>query len=224
MKRKIFCLIVAALLAGCAANYERESENKPIANKTAANDSRAEENAPVIQDSINKNPINSAQSVNPRQGQTIDSKIKEECLKNRLGEKVPDAKQTFALDFEPFTDACFITFHDPEFTDPPLDSEFYVYRGGKQLFKFPSQFNADNPPNCWVTAVSFIDLNDDNLKDIIVTGMCSAKTAPYGENMVYVNTGKSFSTSDEANLKLENFKNIGEIENFVRRNKQLFFN
>ena len=221
MKKNLFCLIIASFLAGCAGNVDREWENKTVAN-VAANNSNAGENAALIENSINKNPINSAQSINPRQGQSIDSKIKEECLKNRLGDKVPDAKQTFALDFEPFTDACFVAFHDAEFTDPPLNSEFYVYRDGKQVFKFPAQFNGVTV-GCWIEGVSFVDLNDDNLKDVIVAGMCSAKMAPYRENMVYANTGAGFTTDAEANSKLADLKNIKEIENFAGRNKQLFF-
>ena len=140
----------------------------------------------------------------------------------RRGGKVPDAKQTFVMDFAPFRDACFVTFHDAEYENPPLNSEFYVYLNGKEVFEFPNQFNGVTT-GCWIEAVSFADLNDDELKDIIVAGLCSAKTAPYSENMVYVKTGDGFRTDENANYKLADFTRIKEIENFVRRNRQLFF-
>jgi hypothetical protein len=66
-------------------------------------------------------------------------------------------------------------------------------------------------------------LNEDELKDIIVAGMCGAKAGAYGENIVYANTGDGFRTNEDANYKLADFKRIKEIENFVRRNRQLFF-
>jgi hypothetical protein len=135
---------------------------------------------------------------------------------------VPDAKQTFVLDFEPFRDACFITFHDPEYTNPPLNSEFYIYKNSRQIYEFPNQFNGVTF-GCWIEGVSFNDLNDDDLKDIVIAGLCSAKSGPYAENMVYVNTGDGFTTDETVNYKLSDFKKIKDIENFVRRNKQLFF-
>jgi hypothetical protein len=66
-------------------------------------------------------------------------------------------------------------------------------------------------------------LNGDGLTDIIVVGKCSAKTAPYNENVLYVNTGKAFVTDETSNYELADFKKAGEIADFVKRNQKLFF-
>lgn len=42
-------------------------------------------------------------------------------------------KQTFAFDFEPFKQSCFVTSFDPEYGDnPPLESNFAIYKDGKR--------------------------------------------------------------------------------------------
>lgn len=151
-----------------------------------------------------------------------DKKAAADCRNIDTGEKRLLAGQTFPIDFAPFKGSCFVTAHDPAFTDPPLHSEFSIYRDGEEIFFFPKQFNGVST-GCWVEAVSFEDLNNDNLKEIIVVGKCSAKSAPYNENMVYVNTGTSFITNEDANYKLADFQKIREIKDFVRRNQQLFF-
>ena len=43
------------------------------------------------------------------------------------------------------------------------------------------------------------------------------------ENMVYVNTGRDFTTNEDANYKLADFKRIKDITDFVRKNQQIFF-
>jgi hypothetical protein len=147
---------------------------------------------------------------------------KAECLKTKVDGKKIDEKQTFAFDFEPFKGGCFITAHDPEFDDPALDSHFYIYQNGKETFDFPNQFNGIQG-GCWIEAVAFEDLNEDDLTDIVIVGLCSAKSAPYNENMVYVNKGDRFTTNEEANYTLEKFKKVKEIKDFVKKNKEQFF-
>lgn len=133
-------------------------------------------------------------------------------------------KQTFAFDFEPFKQSCFVTSFDPEYGDnPPLESNFAIYKDGKKAFDFPSQFNGVTS-GCWVEAVAFQDLNEDRLTDIIVVGKCSAKSAPYNENMVYVNTGKTFTTREDANFQLTDKTTIKAIADFVKENRTMFFN
>lgn len=147
---------------------------------------------------------------------------KAECLSVDTGDNVVFKSQTFAVDFEPFKGSCFVTAHNPEYDDPPLESEMAIYRDGKKIFTFPSQFNGVTF-GCWVEAVSFQDLNADSLTDIIVVGKCSAKSAPYNENMVYVNTGKSFTTKEDGNYRLADLGKVKEIADFVKENKQIFF-
>lgn len=152
--------------------------------------------------------------------------VKADCTKINFfvatGDKTILKSQTFPIDFAPYKNSCFITVHNPEYTDPPLGSEISIYRNGEEVFYFPGQFNGVTV-GCWVEAVSFQDLNGDNLTDIIVVGKCSGKSGSYNENVVYVNTGTTFMTDEDANYKLNDFQKIGEISDFVKRNKQLFF-
>ncbi len=127
--------------------------------------------------------------------------------------------QTFAIDFEPFKRSCFVTSHDAEFKDPPLDAEIAIYKDGAKVFTFPDQFNGVTT-GCWVDAVSFQDLNRDRLTDIIVVGQCSAKTAPYNENVVYLNDTKSFITLPNGNDRLSDFATIKDIVAFLKENPE----
>lgn len=145
------------------------------------------------------------------------------CQEVNTGDFAVYKKQTFAIDFEPFKGSCFVTSHDPEFDDPPLDSKIAIYKNGKKNYDFPSQFNGVSS-GCWVDAVAFQDLNGDKLTDIIVVGKCSAKTTPYNENMVYVNTGKAFTTREDANNLLAEKTTIKAIADFVKENREMFFN
>jgi hypothetical protein len=115
-----------------------------------------------------------------------------------------------------------VTLHDPEFDDPALGSEFYIFKDGREAYKFPNAFNGVTS-GCWAEGVAFQDLDEDGLTDVIIAGMCSAKTASYSENMVYVNKGNEFATSEDANYTLEKFKKIKDIADFVKRNKEQFF-
>jgi hypothetical protein len=58
---------------------------------------------------------------------------------------------------------------------------------------------------------------------VIVVGKCAAKQADYNENMVYINTGKAFTTREDGNNQLGDFKTIKEITKFVDENQQIFF-
>lgn len=131
-------------------------------------------------------------------------------------------KQTFAIDFEPFRGSCFVTSHNPEYDDPPLESKFAIYKNGKQVFDFPSQFNGTNF-GCWVEAVSFQDLNDDKKTDVIVVSRCQAKSSEYNENSVYMNDGKGFTTRVDPNIRLGEFKTVKEVVDFVHENRSMFF-
>ena len=147
---------------------------------------------------------------------------KSECLNVDTGDKMLLKSQTFAIDFEPFRSACFVTAHNPEYEDPAVEAEMSIYKDGKKVFVFPEQFNGVTF-GCWVEAVAFQDLNADGRTDIIVVGKCSAKTEPYNENVVYVNTGKAFVTDTNANYKITDLKKAKEIADFVKANQKSFF-
>ena len=212
MKKLTIIFVLSAL--GFSACFSSSNTEQPNAAQTKSSD----------------NPNNSGEKANSREAQTPANKtdttskstVKIDCLSIKIPGKKIDAKQTFPFDFEPFKTACFVTAHDPEFTDPPLGSEFFIYKDGKQIYKFPSPFNGVTT-GCWAEGIAFQDLDEDGLMDVIVAGMCSAKTAPYSENMIYVNKGKEFTTNEEANYTLEKFKKIKDIADFVKRNKEQFF-
>lgn len=147
---------------------------------------------------------------------------RELCYQIDTGDNVVLKSQTFAIDFEPFKGTCFVTAHNPEYDDPPMDSEIAIYRNDKLLFDFPNQFNGVTT-GCWVEAVGFQDLNSDQFTDVVVVGKCSAKSAPYNENMVYVNTGKAFTTNEDANTKISEFTTVKAIVGFVSENREIFF-
>lgn len=131
-------------------------------------------------------------------------------------------KQTFAIDFEPFRNSCFVTSHNPEFDDPPMESQYAIFKNGKKVFDFPSQFNGVNF-GCWIEAVSFQDLNEDKRTDVIVVSKCQAKMGDYNENTVYDNDGKGFTTREDANTQLSEFKTVKQVVDFVKENRSMFF-
>jgi hypothetical protein len=145
------------------------------------------------------------------------------CLETDTGDTDILKSQTFAINFEPFLDSCFVTTHNPELDDPPIESEIAIYKDNKRVFDFPDQF-LKRSTLCWVTAVGFEDLNADNLVDIIVAGKCQAKMGDYVENAVYANTGKAFTTDDGANSEIYELDNIKAIADHVRKNPGKFFN
>lgn len=147
---------------------------------------------------------------------------RELCYETDTGDNVVLKDQTFAIEFEPYKGSCFVTSHNPEFDDPPMESEFAIFKNGRKVVDFPNQFNGATF-GCWVEAVSFQDLNDDSKIDVIVAGKCSAKSAAYNENTVYVNTGKGFTTNEDGNIRISEFTKIKEIADFVKENKQIYF-
>ncbi len=147
---------------------------------------------------------------------------RELCYETETGDNVVLRSQTFAINFDPFMDSCFVTSHNPEFDDPPMESEIGIYRDGERIFDFPSQFNGATF-GCWVDAAAFQDLNDDGRIDIIVIGKCSGKSSTYNENMIYVNNGKGFTTDPDANLKASDHETVAAVSRYVRANKAVFF-
>lgn len=210
-KRTAILLFSAIVFSGCVFSSKSESSNT-VSTKTANNQNSAAEKPGA--GNIANQPEKKAD--NSKSAEQAD------CLKIKAAGKKIDEKQTFAFNHEPFKNACFVTVHDPEFDDPALNSEFFIYQNDQQVYKFPNQFNGVTT-GCWAEAVAFQDLNEDNLTDVIIVGMCSAKSAPYNENMIYVNKGKEFTTNEEANYTLEKFKKIKDIADFVKTNQEQFF-
>jgi hypothetical protein len=210
MNKLIFVLFFGILFAAsCAVNRN---------SNTAQTNNQSSETPKATSTEV-KTAEKSADSGSKKEEKTVS---KSDCVKVDTGDKQLLEKQTFPVDFAPFEKSCFVTSHNPEYDNPPLEAEFAIYKNGKKVFDFPSQFNGVTF-GCWVEAVGFEDLNGDNLKDITVAGKCSAKSSDYSENMVYVNNGKSFTTSEDANYKISDFTKIKDINDFVRENKEIFF-
>lgn len=210
---RILAIAVAAAAlfsAGCTFSVNRDS-NPPSANTADAKNTAG----PAKADGANKEAAKT---------ESAPAKLeKAECLKTKVDGRKVDEKQTFPFDSKPFERGCFVTLHDPEFDDPPLESAYFIYKDGKEVFNFPNQFNGSGGGPCWIDAVAFEDLNGDGLRDVVLVGLCSAKSAPYNENMVYVNRGNTFTTSEEANYTLENMKTVKEVIDFVKKNEKQFF-
>jgi len=66
-------------------------------------------------------------------------------------------------------------------------------------------------------------LNKDGRTDVVIVGKCSAKSADYNENMIYVNTGKAFTTNPDGNNQLSEFNTTKDVIGFVEDNQQIFF-
>jgi hypothetical protein len=214
--RKDICalILVSVCFASCVIERKAEEKptNQPVETAKAANGNKT----------IEPKKTETANSARPKDVFDEIKVTKIDCASVDVGDNAVHAKHTFAVDFAPFANSCFVTAYNPEYDDPPLESEFAIYKDGKKVFDFPSQFNGVEY-GCWVESVAFEDLNGDNLKDVVVVGKCSAKSAPYNENMVYVNTGKDFTTNEDSNYKLADFKRIKDITDFVRKNQQIFF-
>jgi hypothetical protein len=166
------------------------------------------------------NASNAGRSNAAEQAEKSDAVSK--CYEVDTGDNILLKRQTFAIDFEPFHGACFVTSHNPEFDEPPMESEFAIYKDGKRVFDFPSQFNGISF-GCWIDAVGFQDLNADHLTDIVVVGKCSGKSATFNENMIYVNTGKAFVTDEDKISTIATATNVKEITAAVRRDPAKFF-
>ena len=59
--------------------------------------------------------------------------------------------------------------------------------------------------------------------DVIVIGKCQAKMGDFNENMVYINDGKGFTTREDANTQLGDFKTVKQVVDFVKENRSMFF-
>lgn len=147
---------------------------------------------------------------------------KKECENVNVGDDMILKSQTFPIDFKPFEGSCFVTKHNPEYDDPPIGSEIAIYKNGEKVYKFDTRYHAD-AATCWIEAVAFQDLNNDELKDIVVVGKCGAKAGQIQGNEVFANNGKGFDTDVKGNDALEDFKTVKEISNFVKKNQKLFF-
>lgn len=225
MKIKIVTLLaICAMFAACTASVNQNAANTTT--NTVANTANRAANSNAGAKNFNDTANTAgAERVNPRAETSVDAKAKTACLNNKLAGKKLVAGQTFAFDFEPFRNSCFVSFGDSkqmlDEKDLPRGTEFYIFRDGKQIYQFPSAF--DEMSGCWVEAVAFEDLNGDSSTDVVIAGKCLGAKDSYPTNAVYANTGDGFTTDNDANSALENFTKIKDIADFARKNKDKFF-
>ena len=205
LRALIFCLLFSAVSACTIRSGDQASNNVPASTP-----------APAASVTPSSTPESTPE-------ETAGKSASLACQTINAGDRKVYKKQTFAIDFEPFKGSCFVSTYDPEYgDDPPLQSEFAIYKDGKKVFDFPGQFNGVNS-DCWVEAVSFQDLNADKRNDVIVTGRCSGKSETYIESSVYVNDGTGFTTREDANMRINEFSTIKQIAEFVKENGPMFF-
>jgi hypothetical protein len=58
---------------------------------------------------------------------------------------------------------------------------------------------------------------------VLVAGRCLAAHDSYSSHAIYVNAGKTFTTNEEANSKLDDLKTLKDIETYARKNVKTFF-
>lgn len=208
----LFCALNFAICEGVAPGANNQSANISAGN--AANTGAANQTANT---SANQNASATTVAVKP----TPD---KSECLKAKMEGGRLIASQTFVFDFEPFKESCFVTFGSKEDMldekDVPRGSTFHIFKDGKKVYDFEDAF--DGLPACWVEAVAFEDLNGDSKTDVIIAGSCLAAKDSYPANAVYMNKGDEFQTIASANRKLDEFKTIKQILNYVKSHNKEF--
>lgn len=145
-------------------------------------------------------------------------KDKTECLKAKMEGKRLIASQTFLFEYEPFRGSCFVTFASKEDMldekDVPRGSTFHIFKDGKKVYDFEDAF--DGQAACWVEGVGFEDLNNDGKIDVVMAGSCLGAKNSYPSNAIYMNKGNEFQTIASANQKLEKFKTIKQIVEYVK--------
>ena len=211
-------ILVAALLLTSCNLVKKTDENPPKTNNSNDN-GQSNVNKTTSSGNAPDGPGDRSANQNTVTGNAV---AKAACMTTDVGKRAVQKSQTFFIDFEPFKRSCFVSTYNPEYGDIHMESQFDIYKAGKKIFSFPDQFNGSTF-GCWVDGVAFQDLNHDGLTDVIVVGKCAAKAGDYNENMVYVNTGKTFTTRADANEQLSGLKTIKEITDFVEGNQQIFF-
>jgi len=222
-KRLGVCLPICVFAVFGAACSSSPSNNAAQNSKAATNSSADQGRASNRSTNSNENPDDAAGKSTEGNTTTGNAVAKAACMVTKIGgNRAVQISQTFAIDFEPFKGSCFVTSYNPEYGESHMETQYDIFTKGKKVFSFPGQFNGSKF-GCWIDGVAFQDLNHDGLTDVVVVGKCAAKQTDYNENMVYINTGKAFTTREDSNNQLGDFKTIKEISKFVDENQQIFF-
>ena len=87
------------------------------------------------------------------------------------------------------------------------------------IYSFPQPIYATTP----VEGVGFEDLNGDGDTDVIIAGSCLGAKDSYPQNAIYENFNNDFRTYPTQNENIRNLKTVSEIKDYVKRNKNKFF-
>jgi hypothetical protein len=221
MRYVAYVVLIAVFLGSSCSAGQKNDDNRMLANGPFYN---AKPNSGGPANATNANSADTgANSSVPDKTITGGAVARAACMNTAVGGKRAVQKsQTFGIDFEPFKASCFVTSYNPEYGDSHMDTAYDIYKAGKKVFSFPDQFN-DSTFGCWVDAVAFQDLDRDGRTDVVIVGKCSAKAGDYNENMVYINTGKTFTTNADGNNQLSDLNTTKDVIDFVEDNKQIFF-
>ncbi len=212
-KYLFFCAAASLLLAACGSVNE-------TAGKPAANSRAKAENVVAVPPKEPAMPIEAGAEIAP--GSLGSKAARDHCYEIDTGDFPIWKPQTFAIEFEPFQDSCFVTTHNPEYDDPPMESQIAIYRKDKKALDLPGMFNGVTH-GCWVDGVGFLDLNKDGRTDVVVVGKCQAKMGDYNENMVYANDGKTLTTNETANTWISEMRTVKAVAAHARENPEMFF-
>lgn len=215
IKTTIFLTLFALCATACVFSTNRQSQ-QTVQNTNAASPKPSEETA--------KNTSKDNKEATPKKTE-LSGGDKSACLKATMNGKRLIADQTFVFDYEPFKKSCFVTFGSKEEMldekDVARGSTFHIFKDGKLVYDFPDAF--DGQRACWVEGVGFDDLNGDGDTDVIIAGSCLGAKDSYPSNAVYENFNDDFRTYGSQNQNLENLKTVGEIKEYVKKNKNKFF-
>ncbi len=219
MRKTILYLVIFTFAAigfsACSGNAAKPVEQAKTADSKAENS-----NAKTPANEANK-PV-SNENTSAKETSAPD---KSACLTAKMDGKKLIANQTFVFDYEPFQKSCFVTFANKEDMldekDVPRGSSFYIFKDGKQVYKFDDAF--DGSSACWVEGVGFEDLNGDKKTDVIIAGKCLGAKSGYSMNAIYANSNDKFKTNNTANQQLEDFTTIKQISDFVKKDSSKFF-
>src|SRR5215475_8357766 len=119
-------LLFAAMVdTGCSTPASNTAGNSTPANSSTTNQVSPVTNQPSAS---NENPDDAAGKSTDGNVTTGNAVAKAACMVTNVGGKRAVHKgQTFAIDFEPFTDSCFVTSYNPEYGDIHMESQFDIY-------------------------------------------------------------------------------------------------
>lgn len=218
MKKILISIVITVIFGNLACTFS--------VNKSANNSEPAKNDAPKAETKTADTKKDEAEkTADKKDAPEKSSGDKSACLTAKMDGKKLIKDQTFVFDHEPFPKSCFVTFASKEEmvddTDVPRGSTFHIYKDGKIVYDFPDAF--DEMPACWVEAVGFEDLNGDNKIEVIIAGKCLGNKDSYPMNAVYENHNDDFRTFRSQNEKLDNLKTVRQIIDYVKKNRNQFF-